>query len=46
MNASVYAWKHYFLYENIILNNDVIITHAHCTHGLKLIIYKQILLLH
>ena len=46
VNASVYAWKHYFMYENIILNNNVFMTRVYFTHALKLIIYKQILLLH
>ena len=44
MNASVWARKHYFVHENMILNNNVIMTHAYCTHALKFIIYKQNLL--
>ena len=46
MNASLYAWKNYFMHENIILNIIVIMTRVYFTHALKLIIYKQILLLH
>ena len=34
------------MYENIILNNNVIITRGYCTRALYLIIYKQVLFLH
>ena len=36
--------KDYSVYENIILNNSVVMTRVECTHALKLITYKQILL--
>ena len=46
VNADVYAWKHFFMHENFILNNYVIMTHAYCTHALKFILSKQNLLVH
>ena len=38
--------KHYFMYENIILNNNVIMTRVYGLQALKLNIYKQISLVH
>ena len=46
VDISLYGSKHYFMYENIISNNNVILTRVYCTRALKLIIYKQIFLLH
>jgi len=49
LDPSRYGSKHYFMYENTILNNNVIMTHVshvYCTHVLKLVICKQIFLLH
>ena len=37
--------KHYFMYENINLNNNVITTQVYCTNALNLVIFKQILFL-
>ena len=34
-----YGPKRYFMYENIISNNNVIMTRAYCTHFPKLFIY-------
>ena len=45
VNPSVWPRKHYFMHENIILNNNVIMTRIYCLQALQLIIYKQNLLL-